>query len=205
MHVAVATPPSDPVVSTDDAKAHLKVDFDDDDDLIEGFVAAATALLDGPDGLLGRALSAQTLVATIEGFPGEPREILDHLHRERMRWHGLALRCLPIGVIESVSYIDPTGAPATVDASVYALTPDGRLRLAFDQAWPQARSRRDPVTITYTAGYETLPKPIRAAILLMVGDLYENRDAQVISESRATSIVNLTAQRLLDPFFVRRA
>jgi hypothetical protein len=206
MFVAVITP-AEPVVSVDEAKAHLRVDFDDDDDLIEGLVAAATATLDGPDGVLGRALGTQALEATLEGFPGARHLALGGLwhsgfNRER---HGVPLRCAPVQSIVSVEYLDANGDPQTLPDTVYELTADGRLRLKFGQCWPQTQTHDAPVTVSYVAGYEVLPPPLRAAILLLTGDLYENREGQVISETRATSITNATVERLLGPFYVRRA
>lgn len=207
MHVEVVTPPAE-VVSVDEAKAHLRVDFEDDDDLIEGMVAAATGALDGPDGILNRALSEQVLRATLEGFPYEHhRAAWPSFSHHHLRDHprGLALRCEPIRAVSAVTYIAADGSEQTVDPATYQLTADGRLRLAYGQCWPSPRACDDPVTVTYSAGYDALPKPLRAAILLMVGDLYENRDAQVISDTRVTAVSNVTVDRLIGPFKNLRA
>lgn len=64
MRVAVITPP-EPVVSWEEARAHLRLDDGDDQQgYVEGLVAVATAWLDGPDGWLGRALGEQVLEAS---------------------------------------------------------------------------------------------------------------------------------------------
>lgn len=188
MHVAVTTPP-DPVVSVEEAKAHLYVDHPDDDAMIEAMVAAATAHLDGPAGVLNRALGEQVLVATLEGFPCAP----------------VALRCEPIQSVGEITYVDQAGAEQTLSASVYELTDDGRLRLAFGQAWPAVRSCADPVRITYTAGYGTLPAPLRAAILLMVGDLYANRETGVVGTVASDVKMSTTVDALIAPYRNLRA
>lgn len=55
----LVTPPADPVVSLSDLKDHLRVDADDENDLIEALEQAAVAHLDGWHGILGRAIMAQ--------------------------------------------------------------------------------------------------------------------------------------------------
>ena len=167
MHVVVSTPP-EAVVTLDEAKVQLRVDFDDDDALIQGCVGAATALLDGPLGSLRRSIGRQTLTLTVEGFWG--------------RWCGqpdLRLPYPPLVEVTEISYVDPDGADAIVDPAVYTLTKDGYVRLAHGKAWPSVRSRRDSVTVTYTAGFDPVPAPIRQAILMITADLYANRGEAV--------------------------
>lgn len=72
LSVAVSVPPAEPVITLDEAKRHLRVDGDDEKELIEGLIAAAVGYLDGPDGVLGRALAPQTIVAVFDG-PGPHR------------------------------------------------------------------------------------------------------------------------------------
>lgn len=57
--------PSGPVVTLAEAKAHLRVDHDDDDGHITGCVLAAEGHLDGPFGTLGRCLVDQTWQASL--------------------------------------------------------------------------------------------------------------------------------------------
>ena len=169
MSVVVFTPPEDPVVSLEEAKAHLRVDHDDDDDYIESLVAVATATIDGPTGWLGRCLVEQTL-----------------------EWRGDEFGCdirlpyPPIISIDSVKYVDDAGAEQTVSPSDYLLTGAPslpRLSLNYGSFWPTPRWQTEAVRVRYTAGWPvgedgiwTGPAPIRHAVLLMVSQLYENRE-----------------------------
>ena len=67
----LVSPPTLPVVTLDEVKAHLRVDFEDEDSLIQGYIDAAVAYLDGADGVLGRALSPQTWEVTYSGSIGD--------------------------------------------------------------------------------------------------------------------------------------
>ncbi len=48
-------------MTLDRVKAHLRVDGDEENDLIQAYIAAAQATIDGPGGWLGRALGKQTI------------------------------------------------------------------------------------------------------------------------------------------------
>jgi uncharacterized phiE125 gp8 family phage protein len=178
MSVVVIDPPEYPVVSLEEAKVHLRVDHDDDNDYIESLVAVATATIDGPTGWLGRCLVEQTLEWRGSGFgPCDGR-----------------LPYPPVAEIESVKYDDGAGVEQTIPDTDYRLVGQpGQPRIvrAYGSSWPSARCDDESVRIRYTAGWPvetegdgdgavtiwTGPAPIRHAILLMVSELYENREA----------------------------
>ncbi len=167
MSVVVIDPPESPVVSLEEAKAHLRVDHDDDNDYIESLVAVATVTIDGPTGWLGRCLVEQTLEWRGPGFgPCDGR-----------------LPYPPVAEIESVKYDDGAGIEQTVPGADYRLVgqpSQPRLVLGFGASWPSARCQEEAVRVRYTAGYgdpEDVPAPIKHAILMMVSELYENREA----------------------------
>lgn len=102
------------------------------------------------------------------------------------------LRPPPVGTVASVKYTDVAGDEQTVDASVWEqglVNGVGVVRLAFNQTWPSgARGHPDSVVIRFTAGYGAaadVPEPIRRAMLLYCGHLYENREPVVIGASVA--------------------
>jgi uncharacterized phiE125 gp8 family phage protein len=178
MSIVVVDPPADPVVSLEEAKAHLRVDHDDDDDYIASLVEVATGTLDGPSGWLGRCLVEQTLEWRGDGFGS----------------CDLRLPYPPVTEVVSVKYDDVAGIEQTVPSPTYRLLgqPSApRLALVVGAAWPSARNDAESVRVRFTSGWPTEtegegddavvawtgPAPIRHAILLMVSELYENREA----------------------------
>lgn len=179
--------PAADVVSLAEAKAHLRVEHTAEDTLITAMVAAATQHLDGWSGVLGRCLVTQTWRQAYSGFPA-----------------GSTLR-LPLPDVQSVtlSYTDPAGAPQTVSAADYHLVNDvcgGAVVLASGASWPSAADRPDAVSATFVAGYgnaAAVPAPIKAAILLHVGTLYENRKSVT---DDAMAVLPLAYDALIAPY-----
>jgi uncharacterized phiE125 gp8 family phage protein len=185
--VAVVEAPA-PIVTWAEANEHLKLDGDTSQQAhVEALIAAATAHIDGPDGLLGRAIGVQTLEFVTDGFG-----------------HGsIALPCRPIIDITSISYLDSTGAWQQLDSDAYELRGD-ELGTAWGKSWPSTRVFRgcgDAVKVRYRAGYEQTPAPIRVAILLMVDDLYRNR-GNVTTGNSVEVPMPVTSSMLLQPFRV---
>lgn len=189
MTVLVITPP-DALVDLATAKAHLRIDGEDQDTLITAYVAAASAHIDGPGGWLNRAIGAQTLELVLSGSA----------------WLGwgygcaLPLSCPPVATITSVKYLDVDGVQQTLSAGVYALRADGSLALGFEQEWPSPRDTGDAIRIRYTAGSTTIPAAITAAVLLMAGDLYANRETVVIGDVAARIPMSTAVENLLAPY-----
>lgn len=176
------------------AKAHLRVDHDDDDELIESLIATATELLDGWNGILGRALVTQTWRADIERFP-------------LCRY--LKLPLPPIQSVTSIKYFDTANAEQTFAGAGYSLL-NGAVVLANGVSFPAAYDRGDAVRITFVAGWPmtegdepqwTGPAPIRHAILLLIGHWYGLREAVSVSQVKPEAIP-LGVDALLSPYRV---
>ncbi|RMF11098.1 MAG: hypothetical protein D6773_00370 [Alphaproteobacteria bacterium] len=177
-------------VSLAEAKAHLNVDFADDDALITALIDAATEYFDGWSGTLGRALITQTWQQAMSAFPASVR-----------LWLPLA----PVQSITSVQYYDAADVLQTFAASNYRLQADGAgpyIELVSGASWPNVGVRDDAVIVTFVAGYGNtgadVPEPIRQAILLLIGHLYENREAVTVGVSAAD--LPLGVSHLVAPF-----
>jgi uncharacterized phiE125 gp8 family phage protein len=168
MRPVLITSPAALPVTLAAMKEHLRVSHDDEDDLIEAYIDAAVAYLDGWSGILGRCIAEQTWAVKMSGFPSSRR------------------LSLPFPDVSSVmlQYYS-NGALETVSASLYRLQEDGRsawLELDDDASWPTADDRADAVTATMTAGFEVTPASIVQAIKLLVGHWYRTREAVGPSE-----------------------
>ena len=163
--VMVAAPAEAPV-SLDEAKAHLRVEHDEDDTLLAVMIDAATQSLDGRTGTLRRCLMRQTWRVDLPGFP---------------RSGTIPLPLFPVVSI-SVTYTDTSGAAVDLvaDEAMLRQTVGGPVvRRPAGIEWPPTAVADDAVRITCVCGAAAaaeVPAPIRSAILLMVGDLYRNRE-----------------------------
>jgi uncharacterized phiE125 gp8 family phage protein len=169
----IAGPALEPV-SLDEVKAHLRVDHDDEDDLLTAAIVAARSHVESAT---RRVLVAQTW-----------RVHLD-------RWPRRRLLRLPVGPLISVDEVRVRSAngPTVVDAEAYVVdtaSVPGRLFLSGDVLSPATRAP-GAIEIDLTAGYGALassvPSPLRHAIRMLVAHWYEQRGA-VADPSRGATV-----------------
>lgn len=168
----LTTAPADDVITLAEAKLHCRVDDDDEDSKIVGYIQAALARLDGVDGILGRALISQTWTEQGNRFP-----------------YGTVLRMAlaPVSDVVHVKYYDGDNVLQTLSAALYSrhLAASGAyIKLDDGQTWPATFTRDDAIEIQYTAGYgtlaETVPDPIKQAMFFLIEHYYANRGAVVV-------------------------
>lgn len=211
MNPRVITPPEEPF-TLDQCRQHLRVEpyeYDSDgvgthpDDwwiLNVGLPAAREHC----ENFLGLSLSLRTLEYALNRFPS-------------MDVDGSVAIELPMGpVLEVESVII---GDASSDSSV---TSDGTLLFTnfhldnfvlpsalwpVGGSWPAITGGRNAIRIRYTAGYRVdsfggfeLPKTLAAAILLVLGHLYEHREDTV---EKALQSIPLGAEALMRPLRVR--
>jgi hypothetical protein len=171
MRVVVVEAPA-PVVTWQDANEQLKLDGDDTQRLyVEGLIAAATGLLDGPDGWLGRALGLQTL----------------ELYRPAPIFSSRVSLPYP-PIIELLTVEFPYGDAWTpIDTSAYIIRGSTVEFRAGATSWDPANP--EGIRLRFKAGYEILPAPIRAAILMMTSELYRNRGGGTADFSAASMLL----------------
>lgn len=186
MAVKIVTAPA-AVLTLADVKAHLREDSSDEDTLIEGLIASAFAHVSGPNGVLGRAIGSQTLELT-----GTPCNGL------------INLPLPPFVSLVSAHYRDTAGAEIEMDVADFQVraSAHGTVDL-YLATWPSAAVREDAYRIQYTAGLATdAPefKPIRTAMLLLIGHWFKNREAT--GRMADTSSIPFSVTALLSPLHV---
>jgi uncharacterized phiE125 gp8 family phage protein len=160
---AVIVPPATLPVTLAEAKFHLRVDHAFDDALITGYIARATGYFDSVDGVLGRCLEPQTLEMALDAFPAAE----------------IQLPLGPAASVVEIPYIDTDGVERVVNSTDYVLDDfpvEGWIVPLADVPWPATMNTVNAVRVRWVAG-TGCPEPVKQEILLMVGDLYNKREA----------------------------
>lgn len=189
--VVITQPTSEPV-SLAEAREHLRLDTDGDSPDANPDDAIVTALITAArqwcETHTGRTLSPTVYEAALDAWPCERAIVLP--------------MAVPLIEVSSLSYYNQSGIDTIYGlwyASPYAVV--GQVTPSYTtQQWPTAQAREDAIRIRYSAGYGgslAMPGPIRQALLLLVGHLYENRED---STEVALSRIPLGIESLLQPY-----
>lgn len=176
-------------VDLDEVKANLNLltDFTDDDELIDGMIDAA---VDYVENYIRRALLTQTITASYDSFP-----LCIELERPLLQ------------SVTSISYIDGNGDSQVLSSANYTVdtvsTPS-RIVPAYGLSWPSTRNIINAITVVYIAGYASandVPKQIKQAIKILIGDWYKDRESYIVGVSSVSELPH-TAKILLKPYQV---
>jgi uncharacterized phiE125 gp8 family phage protein len=194
MALKIVTPPATEPISLVEAKAHLRVDHNDDDATIAFLITVARQYVDAVSGWLGRALVAQTWDLVFDAFPIPQASCCGPVTPSGMPSAAIEMPWPPLQSVTSVKYIDTAGVETTLAATEYMVdTISDPGWLIPISAWPATKNVANAVMIRFVAGYgptaADVPAPVRHALLLLIGHWYENRE-QVIAqyEGNATTL-----------------
>lgn len=193
----VSTTGAEPVTLAE-LKNHLRIDFDDDDDLISSLLVAARQ---HAEKVTGSCIVTSNWIYGLDSFPygwtdthAPARTSLT----EAMNWwaNAQAIRIpqAPLQTVSSIQYA-PSGGGSyiTLDPSTYIVDTNSNPAVVVpvvNYYWPACYATKNAVKISFTSGYgDNCPEPIKVAVRLMVCDWYENR-----SDSFRANVV---AERLL--------
>lgn len=198
MGLIIATPPSTEPVSLAEAKRQCRVHTSDTtyDAEIQAYLNAAISHLDGPDGVLQRALEPQTWDLFLDEFSDT-----------------IELPLRPVISVDTILYYDTDGIQQGVNEDSY--TVDLASESAWvvpnsDFSWPETQDSINAVQIRFTAGYEgeldsgsyvsATPDAIRQAILLLVAHWFSHRSAVEMVSSGDLVNVPLAFDALVGPY-----
>lgn len=150
-----------PCLSVAEAKTHLRVEGDEEDDLILSYIVAAQQVVENAT---GHWLTERLATATMPDFSA------------------YRVAVYPVDLV-SIQYIDTSGAPQSLPTSAFRLFDwHGQtvVTLADGQVAPQLQPGTG-VIYTFRAGYSTSPPPrLIQAVKLQVGEWHRNRENTVL-------------------------
>jgi uncharacterized phiE125 gp8 family phage protein len=87
-----------------------------------------------------------------------------------------------VSAVTSIKYDDIYGVEQTLASTEYdnyLINEPALIVQAYGKTFPSTRDKLNAVLIRYVAGYASsnaIPSPIKSAMLLLIGHLYENRE-----------------------------
>jgi len=183
----VITPASTYPVTLTEAKSHLKVDTTADDTYITSIIKAATQL---SEEYTNRFFIDTVIDQTCSDFAQ-----LQTLFKSK------------VSAVAHVKYYDNDNSLQTLSATIYDTQlqyEPSQIQLAENQSFPSITKRNDAVVARYTVGYGSasdVPEIIKQAILLTIGNFYQNRNSVVIG--RIATELPQNSKWLLDTYKVQ--
>jgi uncharacterized phiE125 gp8 family phage protein len=178
MSLSLVTAPASEPITTAVAKLHLRVDSSTDDALIDTLCAAAREYVETGT---RRKCITQTWDLKLNCFPG---------------WdQALHLPFPPVSSVTSITYIAPDGTSTVWSSALYTtdLAAGPKAQMArivpvYGQSWPQTRGVINAVVVRFVCGYANaaaVPGGMLAAMKLLIGHWYANRESVVVGSTPA--------------------
>jgi uncharacterized phiE125 gp8 family phage protein len=166
MNLILLSGPAVEPVSLDEAKAWLRLDSNDEDQLLSALIVSARMTLEA---FTRRFFVTQSWRMTLDAWPSPA-----------LRRKFIAVPLAPMQSVAAIRIYDAEDIAQMLDVDAYRATaaPE-RGRIVFREAPEQPGRSADGVEIDVVAGYgddaaET-PEPLRRAILALVAHWHENR------------------------------
>lgn len=175
-------PETEPVL-LGELKAQLRIDGNEENPALAGFIVSARTILENYTGL---ALVSRGVEITLDEFPTEG--------------HPLPVR--PISSIEGIQIITSAGSSVSWGADNYYLVPgiSPSLHLHSGRQWPVPGQKKGAIRIQATAGFgenwNTVPADLQQALLLLAAYLYTHRGDDTAGNAMTAS----GAASLLKPY-----
>lgn len=169
-----------------EAKMHLRVDHDDEDDYINALIQAARVSCEN---YTEQHFVQKTIKEYHDDFPST-----------------IYLRVPNVSSLTSIKYqdaesVEQTFASSKYEADLKSFT--ARVTPVSTESWPSAKDIFNAVTIEYLAGYtsaDNVPMPVKQAMKLIIAKWYEYREDN-LGRQNSKSLPS-TAEALLNQYRV---
>ena len=185
LSLELITPPAIEPVSLADAKAHLRVDTDDEDALITRLISAARGMAELAT---GRAFITQTWRLWLDCWPDD--------------W-AIEIPRPPLIGVSSITMYDRDGNATVVDAGSYlvdAASIPGRIVFKSTVLPPVNLREANAIAVEFDAGYgadaDDVPAGICEGVLAWIAHLYESR-GDAVAAPCAQALAMLAPYRVL--------
>jgi len=198
------TPPAAEPVSLAEAKLHLRVDFDEDDALIQALISAARQ---AAEMLTQRQLVTARWRMVLDSFPGSGLMGVPAGQTFTLPGHAILIPKSPLQSVVEIRYLDMAGVSQVMPSAHYTVDKacePARITPVFGQIWPVALPQIGAVSVTFDAGYGSaadVPEGLKSWIKLRLGSLYAHRE-EVASMARGRIDPLPFVDGLLDPYKV---
>jgi len=184
----VVTPATSNPLTLTETKTHLKVDTTADDTFITNLIRSATSS--------AQEYTNRFFIATTIQQYGDKWEDISNLFKS------------PVASVTVIKYVDPSGSLQTLSTDVYFVddvNKPARIGLKPNQSFPEIIDRLNAIYVEYVvgiaAGPDEVDEGIRQALLLTIGNWYQNRQA-VVTGTIATELP-MNAKFLLDQYKIQ--
>lgn len=182
---SIVTAPASEPVSQAEAKLFLKVDGNDDNDLIDSLIITARQMAES---YCRATFVTTTLKLTADGFPyGRMKEkYMEGIHQvpvsEAYGQHDtIWLENRPLQSVTSITTYDSNNSGTVFASSNYTVdTANGRINLNDGASWPTSLRDHSAVEVVYVAGYgaaSDVPDAIKTAMKMHIAKMYDERMA----------------------------
>jgi uncharacterized phiE125 gp8 family phage protein len=204
MPMQLLTPPAGEPVSLEEAKLHLRVDFNDDDGLIQMLISSARQ---AAETITNRQFMTARWRMILDSFPGPSLMGVPAGQPFTLPGHAILIPKSPVQSVVAINYLDMASVQQTMPAANYtvdAACEPARITPIFGQIWPIPLPQIGAVSVTFDVGYGdalAVPEGIKSWIKMRVGSLYTYRE-EVVAPSRGRIETLQFVDGLLDPYKV---
>ena len=153
--LVVITPPTTEPVTVAELKSHLRLNDDSEDSLLSAFITTARILFEEATGRAVVSTQYRQHVPTLAA----PVYLMKY----------------PVLSIDAVKYYDGAGTLQT--ASTFHTDTISVPAQVWFEDYPDTGTKKPAAYVEFTAGWATVPEPVKMAIKLLAGHYYHNREA----------------------------